>query len=171
MARVGMRNIKTAIAVFICIIALESMGIEKPFFACITAIQTMQTDMHTSFQTGIHRFVGTIFGNVIGALFAVVFYRYFPMDVLLVKSLVIPFGIMFIIFILTNLKLNDSILISCVVFLSIMINVEDESLLLGYAVERSFTTTFGVVVAILVNRFIAPYDVNKIDKKQETITK
>lgn len=162
--RIGMRNFKTAIAVFICILVLESIGIHKPFFACIAAIQTMQTDMHSSFEAGIYRSIGTISGTIIGSISAIVFYKYLPMDILIVRAIVIPLGIMFIIYVLTSLKLKDSVLMSCVVFLSIMISMDAESSLLHYAVERSFSTTFGSVVALLVNRFIYPFDMNSCNK-------
>lgn len=157
--RIGMRNFKTAIAVFICILVLESTGISKPFFACITAILVMQTDMHSSLEKGIYRLVGTIFGSVIGSLSAVIFYKFLPMDILLVRAIVIPIGIMLIIYILTSLKLGDAILMSCVVFLAIMMIWDsDETPLLRYALERINSTTFGTLIALSVNRFIYPYD-------------
>lgn len=165
MARIGMRNFKTAISVFICILVLEYTGIAKPFFACITAIIVMETDMHTSFEVGIYRFIGTVFGSVIGSLYAIIFYKFLPMDILLVRSIVIPLGVMLIIYILTSFKLKDSILMSCVVFLAIMIAMDSEAPLLSYALERIISTVFGAVVALLVNRFVYPYKVK--DTKEE----
>lgn len=165
MARIGMRNFKTAISVFICILVLEYTGIAKPFFACITAILVMQTDMHASFETGIYRLIGTVFGSVIGSLSAIVFYRFLPMDILLVRSLVIPLGVMLIIYILSSLKLHDATLMSCVVFLAIMITMDSDALLLSYALERIISTVFGAGVALLVNRFIYPYKVKEMEKE------
>lgn len=165
MARIGMRNFKTAISVFICILVLEYTGIAKPFFACITAILVMQTDMHTSFEAGVYRLIGTVFGSIIGSLSAIVFYRFLPMDILLVRSLVIPLGIMLIIYILSSLKLQDATLMSCVVFLAIMITMDSEALLLSYALERIISTVFGAVVALSVNRFIYPYKVKEMEKE------
>lgn len=161
MARLGMRNFKTALSVFICILVLESVGIDNPFFACMTAIQTMQTDIHTSIEAGAYRLFGTAFGSIMGTIFAVIAYKYLPMDILIVQALVIPSGIMLIIYILKSFKLKDSILISCVVFLSIMINIDDTATRVSYAVGRGFSTMFGAAVALLVNRFVCPYKVKE----------
>lgn len=165
MAKIGMRNFKTAISVFICILVLESTGVVKPFFACITAILVMESDMHKSFVTGAHRLVGTIFGSIIGSLSAIIFYEFLPMDVLLIRAIVIPLGVMLIIYILTTLKLKEPILMSCVVFLAIMITMDSEAPLLSYALERIVSTVFGAVVALLVNRFVCPYDMKKADSE------
>lgn len=169
MARIGMRNFKTSISVFICILVLEYTEIANPFFACITAILVIKTDMHTSFKAGADRLIGTIFGSLIGSLSAIIFYKFLPMDILLVRSLVIPLGVMLIIYILTSLKLKDAVLISCVVFLAIMITMESEAELLSYAFERIISTVFGAVVALLVNRFIYPHRVINKKKKKKNI--
>ena len=161
MAKVGMRNFKTAIAVAMCLIVLKFVGVENPFFACITAIYTMQTDFSTSLKMGSYRLFGTIFGSIIGSIFAVIAYKYLPMDIVFIEALVIPIGIMLIIHILTMLKLKDTVLISCVVFLAIMINVEGNVMPKSYAIDRTLSTIFGAAVALLVNRFIYPYKVNE----------
>lgn len=158
--RIGMRNFKTAIAVFICILVLELTGISKPFFACITAILVMQTDMHSSLEKGIYRLIGTVFGSVMGSVAAIIFYEFLPMDILLVRAIVIPLGVMIIIYTLTSLKLEDAILMSSVVFLSIIMVRDSETSLFRYALERINSTTFGTLIALSVNRFICPYDPN-----------
>lgn len=166
--RIGMRNFKTAISVFICIIVLELTGISKPFFACITAILVMQTDMHTSLEMGVFRLIGTVFGTIIGSICAIIFYRFLPMDILLVRAIVIPLGLMLIIYTLTSLKLKDSIVISCVIFLSIMMMKDNDTPLLRYALERINSTTFGAVIALFVNRFIYPYNPSVSEEDEET---
>ncbi len=157
--RIGMRNFKTALSIFICILVLEATGISKPFFACITAILVMQTDMHTSLEKGVTRLIGTVFGSIMGSLSAIIFYKFLPMDILLVRAIVIPIGIILIIYTLTSLEINDAIVISCVVFLAIiMIWDSNETPLIRYALERINSTTVGALVALSVNRFVYPYD-------------
>lgn len=170
--RVGMRNFKTVLSVFLCIMILEITGISNPFFACITAIFVMQTDMHTSLEKGVFRLIGTVFGSIMGSISAIVFYKFLPMDILLVRAIVIPLGIMLIIYTLTSLKLDDAILISCVVFLAIiMIWDSNKTPLIRYALERINSTTVGTLVALLVNRFICPYDPNCNNKTEDADNK
>lgn len=62
MFKIGLRNIKTAISVAICILVLGLLGVRQPFFACMTAVFTMQANVKTSFEAGFSRFLGTLAG-------------------------------------------------------------------------------------------------------------
>ena len=69
--RVGMRNIKTAIAATLCALVYYFFD-RSPAFACIGAIFGMGSDYEMSKLHGGNRFFGTLVGGFIGmALFAV----------------------------------------------------------------------------------------------------
>ncbi|HHY10435.1 MAG TPA: hypothetical protein GX528_07710 [Firmicutes bacterium] len=154
MPRIGMRNLKTAIAVAICILALHLVGINQPFFACMTAVFTMQANVSTSFRAGLDRFLGTLAGAVIGTLLALLS-TLLPMESLLLRVTVAPAGVIFIIYVLNRLKLRGSIFIASIVFFDLLMRV-DPSAVPHYAVSRTALTGFGAIVALLVNRYIYP---------------
>lgn len=157
--KVGMRTIKTAISVAICIFVLELLGVKTPFFACMTAVFTMETDVSTSLRAGIERLLGTLTGAIIGSVFALLT-NYLPMDYLLVKVLVVPIGLILVIQMFSLMKLKNSTFIACIVYLALMVHV-DGPLRVEYAITRTLTTAFGAFIALLVNRYIYP-NVNSV---------
>jgi len=146
MQQIGMRNIKTAISVFICIIILRFFHNIYPFYACIAAVITMQSTVYNSFATGKNRMIGTIIGAIWGLAFALIS----PNNVFLSSI-----GIMFIIYSLNLLNRKRSIIIACVVFLAIMTNLK-EGIPLVYSFNRVLETFLGIFVSVLVNYFIFP---------------
>lgn len=150
--RVGMRTIKTAISVGVCVFALKLLGI-TPAFAAIAAIYTVEADVPTSFRNGMIRISGTFAGALIGSVFLIIS-SFFPMENILISSLIVPIGLICLINLLNFLKLKDSIFTGGIVYLLLMLQVEGP--MLKYAVTRSLTTVFGVAVALLVNYFVFP---------------
>ncbi|MBU3144318.1 aromatic acid exporter family protein [Clostridium sp. CF012] len=144
MQRIGMRNIKTAISVFICIIILRAFHSTFPFYACIAAVITMQSTVHNSFTTGKNRMIGTIIGAIWGLTFALIS----PNNVFLSSI-----GIVFVIYSLNLLNRKNSIIIACVVFLAIMTNLKEGTPLV-YSFNRVIETFLGIFVSVLVNYLI-----------------
>lgn len=139
-----MRNIKTAISVFLCIIILRSFSNTFPFYACIAAVITMQNAVHHSFTIGKNRMIGTIIGAIWGLIFSLIS----PNNIFLTSI-----GIVFVIYSLNVFKRKNSISIACVVFLAIMINLKEGSPLV-YSCNRVIETFVGIVVSVLVNYII-----------------
>ena len=146
MQKIGMRNVKTAISVFLCMIILNAFQNTSPFFACIAAVITMQGTVHSSFTSGKSRMVGTIIGATLGLILALIN----PSNIFLTSI-----GIIFVIYFLCTLDEKDSISIACVVFLAIMINVNQHSAL-TYSFKRVIETFMGISIAVLVNYLISP---------------
>ncbi len=140
---VGMRNIKTAISVMLCIIISNILNLNNPLFVIIGAIVSMQGSINESFQNGINRILGTIFGAIIG----IVFFHISHQNILL-----IGLGTVFIIYVNNRLNWNKSIVISLIVFCSIMLNTDENVFL--YSGFRVIDTTIGIIVAFLVNIFV-----------------
>lgn len=139
----GMRNIKTAISVMLCIIISNLLNLNNPLFVIIGAIVSMQGSINESYQNGINRILGTIFGAVIG----IMFFQISPHNILL-----IGLGTVFIIYFNNRLKMNKSIVISLIVFCSIMLNADGNVFL--YSSFRVIDTTVGIIVAFVVNILI-----------------
>ncbi|NFF38809.1 FUSC family protein [Clostridium argentinense] len=154
MKRIGMRNIKTALSVGICIILLRILRFDSPFYACIAAVITMQTTVENSFQAGKNRLIGTTIGAIIGIIFSYIAPH---------SSILTVIGVSLIIYITNILHENKSANIACVVFLVIMINLKTTSPL-QYGISRFIETAIGIIVAVIVNRYICPYNIIKNEK-------
>lgn len=141
-----MRNVKTGIAVFLSIIISKILNSEYPFYTAVAAIVAMQNSVEGSLKAGKNRMLGTIVGAAVGFVFALVD----PGNVGLCAA-----GIMLVIYICNILNWKDAISIGGIVFLAIMLNLKGGSPL-HYSLNRILDTFIGIVVALLVNRFIVP---------------
>lgn len=146
MQRVGMRNIKTALSVFISIVICHVLKLEFPFYAGIAAVIVMGLSIWDTIISSKNRLIATIVGGVIGIPFAIIMQGNF---------LVTGIGIIIIIYICNLLKCNKSINIACVVFIYNMINLRGKTPLY-YTSQRFIATLIGVITAIAINYLILP---------------
>ncbi len=169
-ARLGMRTIKTAIAVTIGLTVAYAFNLNSPFFVAIAALITMQGNIIDSFRMGRDRILGTTIGALMGILFS-----YIAMG----NPLVIGFGVLFIIFISNVINFKKTISISSVIFISIMLNVDGGSILI-FGLNMLLDTMVGIIIAAIVNFTIYPHfsrdivlkaSVELLDKCEEAIKK
>ena len=154
--KIGLRTIKTALAVFLCLLFFPS----EPFFACLTAVFCVQDTVSNSIKMAINRGVGTVLGATIGLLFLIVcrFLTYKIEPYFIRKFLVyltIAIGIIVVIYLCNLLKKPGAINVSCIAFLGVT-TVHAFGEPIYYAVNRTIETLFGIFIALLVNKFIAP---------------
>ncbi|MBV4415335.1 FUSC family protein [Clostridium tyrobutyricum] len=143
---IGMRNIKTAISVMICMSLSYVFNREYIFYAVIASIIAMQSSVADSFKTGKNRMLGTVMGAVFGMIFAFIS----PGNIIFCGI-----GVIFIIYICDYLGWKKSVVISCIVFLGIMINLNGRSPVI-YSMNRIIDTFIGIGVAVIINYFISP---------------
>lgn len=155
MKKIGMRNIKTAIAVFICIITLGFSKFNFPFYACIAAIITMDKTIYNSFKIGKNRTIGTTIGALVGLVFALLM----PNNNFLIP-LCMAIGISLTIYLCNTLGYKKSITIACIVFIAITGNLKGTSPL-HYATNRLFETVLGIIIAVIVNYLVFPPNLKK----------
>ncbi|AOZ94762.1 hypothetical protein LPB68_16915 [Paenibacillus crassostreae] len=146
MQGIGMRNIKTAIAILVCLIIANLLKLEYPFYVTIATVISMENSVTNSFTAGKNRIMGTLLGAGIGLFFATLD----PENVLLCAL-----GIILVIYGCNLLKWNKSISIASIVFLAIMLNLDGDTPLY-YSLNRIIDTLIGVGVAIVVNYFVFP---------------
>ncbi len=144
--KLGMRNIKTAIAVVISILISRGLKMEYPFYAAIASIISMQSSVENSFKAGRNRMLGTIIGALVGYLCALIS----PGNIFLTGI-----GIICVIYLCNLFNWKESSSISGVVFCAIMLNLKGSSPIL-YSINRITDTFVGIIVAIAVNYFILP---------------
>ena len=75
--KVGMRNIKTAIAAALCAVVYYAWG-RSPAFACIGAIFGMGSDLSDSKLNGGNRLFGTVIGGLLGIALFRIYLIFYP---------------------------------------------------------------------------------------------
>ena len=155
--KIGLRTIKTAIAVFICLLVHYLLGTESGLLSCIAAVVCMKETVGKSWQMGLHRFLGTLIGGGLGYLL-VTAAQYMPhyQDGLYV--IILPLGMIICISLCTMIDKKFGVVISCVVFISIGLEADlDKASTLYSVFVRVVDTTIGIFVAGLVNRYFFPH--------------
>ncbi len=153
--RVGMRMIKTSLAVAICFVIYFLRGEEGvPVFSTIAAIICMQSQVENSRQAAFNRVVGTL----VGAVFAVCivhlvreipyYYRFF-------RYMVISFTIIPVMYMTVLLRRTGATALAGIVLLSICLSDSGQPPMV-YAVSRSIETIVGILVSLAVNSVHLP---------------
>ncbi|NLE83992.1 MAG: hypothetical protein GX603_05710 [Chloroflexi bacterium] len=162
----GMRVVKTALAIIICLVIEYYRGSSTPYHACVATIVCMQPTLKSSFQSAVDRTLGTIIAGIYAYILAVLFGQTWgiqPTNIsfyLLVGFLSFPLMAIMII-----IKKPSSLAITAIVYLVIMLTITDNDPL-TYTFMRVVATLIGISVALFVN-WLPP--LNKIGKKMQTI--
>lgn len=155
--KVGLRTIKTAISVFLCLVLLP----DEPFFACLTSVFCLQDTVENSIKMGKNRGIGTVFGASIGLIIMMIFKKLTNNieSVFISKTIIylfVAFGIIVVIYTThAIIKLPGAITIACIAFLGVT-TAHAYAAPIHYALNRTFETLCGIVIAIIVNKTINP---------------
>lgn len=150
--KLGLRAVKTAIAVFFCLLLSVLFSRSDALIASIAAIICMQQTYNKTYNTGLHRLIGTMIGGIIGYLF-LLGVQYVPHKDY-VSIVVAPICILVVIYICNFINRKDSIVIGCIVVLSVVIQFDyTDGDTFMYVVNRVIDTCIGIVVAMIINRF------------------
>lgn len=141
MKKIGMRNIKTGIAVFLATLAGYLGIVETPVFTVSVCIFSIKNTIKNSIEDSWARIIGTLLGGFIGYLFALFFKG---------NIISVTFGVVFIIHICNIFKIPDSSAIASVTFTAICLGIGNSNPL-SYSIMRTIDTLVGVIIALLVN--------------------
>ncbi|WMJ22292.1 aromatic acid exporter family protein [Paludicola sp. MB14-C6] len=162
----GLRAVKTTIVVFLCLLIQIIFKRENAFYATIAAVVCLQSTYVETFKSGKNRLVGTVIGGFFGYI-VIEFCMMIPYYHEYWIMLIVPAGIFLLIYICNVLDRKASVAICCIVFLSITANSSrDITNALTYVIDRVLDTSIGIILAMVVNRFIAPH---KKETKKEIL--
>lgn len=153
---IGMRILKTALAVSLCILISKLFKLEYPFYVAIAAIISMESSITSSYKAGRNRMAGTLVGALTGLLFA---------SIQPGNALLCGLGTIVLIYVCEKFHWNNSISIAGIVFIAIMVNLNGKSPLL-YGASRILDTFIGISVAILINYLVFPPNIGKMVQDQ-----
>ena len=146
----GMRVIKTIIAVYICFL-ISLLTKSLPFYSAIAAILCMQNSPEDSYEVGKNRMIGTLIGGLYGFV-AVTLMEFIDIELFQhMHYLILTLFLIPLIYTNVMCESRDSTYISCVVFLSITVSHGGDASPLMFALSRVINTIIGIVVSIAVN--------------------
>ena len=160
---IGMRTVKTALAVLICMIfyyIAEQVEIANgfdAFLACTAAVIGMQDSMKNSFRIGLGRLEGTALGAGLGM--GVLYLEQWLKDALprepfvILHILIVVLGTILIIIICNLFNRNPAIIMGCVVFYVVALQAGIGDPLIS-SVQRFVDTAVGIAIAIAINHLI-----------------
>lgn len=157
----GWRIHKTGLAAFICLVFSYGMG-GYPFFAVVAALICMKPTLEDSLHVGWDRIIGTCIGGMMGMVMLYLF-KAFHLDS---RPLLFHFftilAMMVLIKIIVIIRHNQAVVITCVVFTSILLmpHAPGQSIM-QYSMMRILDTLLGVVVALIINELLPNHYVNK----------
>ncbi len=158
MKRPGLRNIKTALSVVISALIVTIFnnitGAQVTYFyAAITAVFTLQQTHGESLLKARDRFFGTVIGAAVAILIGIIRFNIIQINLDLVYLF---FGIMLCIFLVDAFNLKAGVMIACIMLIASL--QDQEQYYIAYTFLRGIETLLGATVAILVNRYVFPYN-------------
>lgn len=149
--RLGMRTIKTAIAVMLCILLFRFLNRGQPLIAALSAVFSLRQDLTTTLSFGKSR----VLGNSIGGATAIIYFfmkQYFHND-FLIELLVLPALVAFIIVLSDGINNNSGIISGIATMLLITLSVpQGESFI--FALDRVLDTFIGTLIAAIFINFV-----------------
>jgi hydroxymethylpyrimidine pyrophosphatase-like HAD family hydrolase len=156
MPRIGMRIIKSAVAVFICFLIYLIRGTGMPFYSAIAAILCMQQGVESTKKVGLNRTIGTLIGGAFGVVVLLLERRFIPEAMPGLRYLLVSVAIIPLIYTTILLEQKTASYISCVVFLSVAVNHGSDVVPYAFALNRIIDTLIGIFVALGVNAMRIP---------------
>ena len=151
--RLGMRTLKTAIAVMLCILLFQFFHRGSPMIACLAAVFSLRQDLNTSLSFGKSRIIGNTLGGFLALLY-VLAQDYFP-NQHLVELLLLPLLVIIVIVVSDGINNNAGIISATATLLMISLSIP-QSDSFQYAMERVMDTFIGTFIAIGLNVFLQP---------------
>lgn len=149
--KIGMRTIKTGVAVFFSILISFLLNRETYVVTALTSVFTLREDMENTIKFGRHRVVG----NTLGALTSLVVILIFSIfgDSELVQLIAVPIIIVLMIALLANLGCHEGTVGAVATLLTILFMIPSDKSY-SYALARVVDSFIGMTIALLVNKYL-----------------
>ena len=162
--KIGLRIIKSAIAVELCFLVSFIRGNGGiVFYSQLAALWCIQVYVTNSRNNAVQRIIGTVIGAVYGLIFLLVNREIVKLDMELeiVNSIVISLMLAAVLYTTVIIHKKQASYFSCVVFLSIVVNHMSDVNPYLFVWNRFLDTIIGIIIGIGVNCFSLPKDKRK----------
>lgn len=144
--KLGMRIIKTGIAVTVCVAISSIFKLDLPFIAVIATVMSMGKSIDTSLRSGKNKMIGALIGAVTGGCFAML---------LPANAGLCGVGVIIVLYLCHLFKLDEAGTLSSVLFAAIMFGAP-----LGaawqYALTCGIDALIGIAIAVIINFVVFP---------------
>lgn len=147
---IGLRTVKTAIAVTISMVLVDYYGSgsdSKLIFAMLGAMAAVMPTFKDSVMSCLTQFVGLFFGAAAGVVL-----RLLPLPDLVAVGI----GIILVITLYNGFKVRFSPSLPC--FIVVLLCVTPDIEPVTYALKRFWDTAIGLSIGMIINMLIFPYD-------------
>lgn len=168
---IGLRNIKTAFGVFLCILIYDAFQRPFVFLACISVVLCLKDTVQNSYEMAKDRMGGTIIGGIAG-VFILLFNNFINdrVSFFVVNAILIGVGIVIVIYLCNILDRRGSTTTACIVLLTILLNLQDNTQYMTphmYSINRMLDSIIGISIALLLNKYFFPFDEDDREEKDE----
>lgn len=147
---IGPRTFKTALAFGIVLLTYSIFGRSyDPTLACFAVLVCMEDSVKKSLKTGADRVIGSLIGCAAGYLYAL-----WAPGSRIVQSLVITLVVALLIAAASYFARTAYISMAVITFVVIAVFYSSTSSAIAYVAERTISTLYGILVAVLINRFL-----------------
>lgn len=155
---VGMRIIKTVIAVFLCglISHLQKQTSFYSMIAMISAIICLQNSTGQTIASALNRTIGTLIGGLAGVMTVYLMDATGVLELALIRYLILSLALIPLIQVALLIKRPASAALACVVFLCVTVAYTPEDAPALWAFQRMIATLLGAAIAYGVD-FILPH--------------
>lgn len=157
--KIGMRIIKSAVAVYICFLFyafVRKDGII--FYSQLAALWSIQPQKDTMKGKAIQRIVGTMIGAFFGLIVLLVDKTYLQDKIYaeVFYGLIVALAVIASIYVTLIINKKDASYFSCVVLLSIVVVHISDANPYSFVASRVIDTLIGIMIGMLVNSFHLP---------------
>lgn len=145
---IGLRTVKTGLAVALALLFADLRGSTSLIFAAIGAISAMSRTVGDAFESCRTQLTGILLGAGFGALFVSVLSNF--------RYAGIGLGLIALILLCVRLRLQFAVPLSCIVFVSICLSPAGDAFQYGF--NRLLDTAIGLATALVINVAIKPYN-------------
>ena len=147
--RIGMRTVKTALAVVISMIVVDAYGTTdaKMILAMLGAMAAVGANYKESLESCLTQIIGVLFGAVAGVLL---------LALRLPALVATGIGIILVITLYNSLRIRFSPSLPCLIVVTICNTADIQPF--TYAVGRIWDTAIGLCIGMLINSLVFPYD-------------
>ncbi|MBQ1422951.1 MAG: FUSC family protein [Lachnospiraceae bacterium] len=150
---IGQRLIKTAVAVFLCLVIYILRGYQGMVVqSAIAAIICMQPYADSSKRVAVNRVISTVMGGLWGLLFLLLMEQIPGITShMLLVYLCMALGVLLVLYTCVLLKITDSAALAAIVFMCVIVTYPNVEAPLQQTFDRILDTIIGVCVAVFVN--------------------
>ena len=147
--RIGLRTIKTVVAVIVAMIIVNFYGASssKLLFAMLGAMAAVQPTFKDSVESCQTQIIGVLFGGAAGLVLVAL-----PLPMVLSAGI----GVALVIMVYNALRIRFSPSLPC--FIVVMLCTTPDILPMEYALGRFWDSAIGLGVGMVINSLVFPYD-------------